>query len=108
MKFTISHGLEPEDVQEDYDDIVLAEDGTPTRQITLGKPDIPEHYKLKHEIVMLDDTVQISYWTIEISSIKELINLSKEIGADITLERQPEDVRNGIGSRFPEFALVIQ
>jgi hypothetical protein len=108
MKFTISHGLDPDEDHGDYDDIVIGEDGTPTRQITLNKPDVPPRYKLKHEVKVFGDAIQISYWTIEISSLKELLELSKEIGSDITLERQPEDVRNGIGSHFPEFAIVIQ
>jgi len=108
MKFTISYGLDPEQVlDEDYDHLVVGDDGAPMRQLTFGKPEVPSWYNIQQEICKVGPDVQISFWTIELEALSDVLELSRQLDCDITIERQPLEMIDGMGMNFPEFALVL-
>jgi len=104
MKFSIGYGVTDNDF--DNDTLLVGEDG-PINQLDVRCPVLPEPFKTERVIHIVDQNIQCAVSLIEIESIEQLLDLSRKLGRDLVLERQPQDMFDSVGATLPEFCIVI-
>ncbi len=105
MKFTIGYGFaDGEDVPET---ILMGEDERLIRHMDTDAPELPSRFKMQYENFDLGDDVQIGFWTVEIDTLEDLLEIARHIGREVTLEQQPAGMRDLYGDLLPEFCLAI-
>lgn len=105
MKFAIGYGFgENDDL--DSDTLLMGENGI-VNQLDIHCPELPEPYKAERIIHVVDENMQASISIIEIDSLEQLLDLSRKLGRDLTLERQPQGMLDTVGATLPEFSIII-
>lgn len=104
MKFTIGYGINDEDL--DNDTFLMGENGI-VNQLDIHCPELPEPYKTERIVHVIDENTQASVSIIEIDSLEQLLDLSRKLGRDLTLERQPQEMLDSVGATLPEFCIII-
>jgi|SRR5688572_1498847 len=107
MKFTIGYNLPDKDL--DNDTLLMGETGI-VHQLDIPCPKLPEGFKAEkivHVICKSRDDMQALISIVEINSIEQLLDLSRKLGRDLTLERQPQEMFDTVGASLPEFCIVV-
>jgi hypothetical protein len=105
MRFTIGYGVSGDEF---FDDTLLMGDGVMVNQLEIPCPKLPKEFKVERIVHVLGDNLQASMNVIEISSLNELLTLSRKMGCNLILERQSQEMLNAVGAILPEFCIVIE
>jgi hypothetical protein len=109
MKFAIGYGLA--DDEELPSTLNMSDKDVFIHRIDIDAPELPERFKMSYEEATVkgnnNEEVQFGYWTIELQSLNDLVDLARSLGREVLLEQQPEGMRIAFNNSLPEFCLSI-
>jgi len=103
MKFAIGYGGND---HLDEDTLLVGEDGV-VNQLDIYCPALPDGFKTERITYRLDEAHQAVVTVVEINSLEHLLELSRKMGRDISLDRQPQEMLDTVGAKLPEFCIII-